>query len=79
MFELVTENDDVTICELVLILKTSYTVLQISSLTLVFNKACISNSMTSLLAHTVAQPTKWIFLLKNLNQLVIFVIGLVFT
>ena len=32
--------------------------------------------MTSLLAHTVAQPTKWRFLPKNLNQLVIFVIGL---
>ena len=30
--------------------------------------------MTSLLAHTVAQPTKWRFLPKNLNQLVIFVI-----
>ena len=28
--------------------------------------------MTSLLAHTVAQPTKWRFLPKNLNQLVIF-------
>ena len=36
-------------------------------------------SMTSLLAHTVAQPTKWRFLHKNLNQLVIFVIGLAFT
>ena len=36
-------------------------------------------SMTSLLAHTVAQPTKWRFLPKNLNQLVIFVIGLTFT
>ena len=32
--------------------------------------------MTSLLAHTVAQPTTWRFLPKNLNQLVIFVIGL---
>ena len=32
--------------------------------------------MTSLLAHTVAQPIKWRFLPKNLNQLVIFVIGL---
>ena len=36
---------------------------------------CISNSfsrcisMTSLLVHTVAQPTKWRFLPKNLNQL----------
>ena len=37
-----------------------------------------STSMTSLLAHTVAQATKWRFLPKNLNQLVIFVIGLVF-
>ena len=36
-------------------------------------------SMTSLFAHKVAQPTKWRFLLKNLNQLVIFVIGLAFT
>ena len=36
-------------------------------------------SMTSLLAHTVAQPTKWGFLPKNLNQLVIFVIELEFT
>jgi hypothetical protein len=36
-------------------------------------------SMTSLLAHTVAQPTKWRFLPKNLNQLVIFVIELAFT
>ena len=33
-------------------------------------------SMTSLFAHKVAQPTKWRFLPKNLNQLVIFVIGL---
>jgi hypothetical protein len=31
------------------------------------------------LAHTVAQPTKWRFLPKNLNRLVIFVIGLAFT
>jgi hypothetical protein len=31
------------------------------------------------LAHTVAQPTKWRFLPKNLNQLVIFVIELEFT
>jgi hypothetical protein len=37
------------------------------------------SSMTSLLAHTVAQPTKWRFLPKNLNQLVIFVIELEFT
>ena len=37
------------------------------------------SSMTSLLAYTVAQPTKWRFLPKNLNQLVIFVIGLAFT
>ena len=36
-------------------------------------------SMNSLLAHTVAQPTKWRILPKNLNQLVIFVIGLPFT
>ena len=36
-------------------------------------------SMTSLLAHTDAQRTKWRFLPKNLNQLVIFVIGLAFT
>ena len=36
-------------------------------------------SMTSLLLLTVAQPTKWRFLPKNLNQLVIFVIGLAFT
>ena len=36
-------------------------------------------SMTSLFAHTVAQPTKWRFLPKNLNQLVIFLIGLAFT
>ena len=38
---------------------------------------CIS--MTSLLAHTVAQSTKWRFLPKNLNHLVIFVIGIAFT
>ena len=37
------------------------------------------SSMTSLLAHTVAQPTKWRFLPKNLSQLVIFVIELAFT
>ena len=37
------------------------------------------SSMTSLLPHTVAQPTKWRFLPKNLSQLVIFVIGLAFT
>ena len=36
-------------------------------------------SMTSLLAHKVAQPTKWRFLPKNLSQLVIFEIGLAFT
>ena len=36
-------------------------------------------SMTSLLPHTVAQPTKWRFLPKNLSQLVIFVIELAFT
>ena len=36
-------------------------------------------SMTSLLPHTVAQPTKWRFLPKNSSQLVIFVIGLAFT
>ena len=35
--------------------------------------------MTSLLAHTVAHPTKWRFLPNNLNQLVIFVIELDFT
>ena len=36
--------------------------------------------MTSHLVHTVAQPTKWRFLPKNLNQLPsYFVIGLVFT
>ena len=32
-------------------------------------KAGTCSSMTSLLAHTVAQPTKWRFLPKNLNQL----------
>ena len=37
------------------------------------------HSMTSLLLHTVAQPTKWRFLPKNSSQLIIFVIGLVFT
>ena len=36
-------------------------------------------SMTSLLPNTVAQPTKWRFLPKNLSQLVIFVIELAFT
>ena len=36
---------------------------------------CMVASMTSLFAHKVAQPTKP----KNLSQLVIFVIGLVFT
>ena len=36
-------------------------------------------SMTSLLAYTAAQPTKRIFLPKNLSLLVIFVIGLAFT
>ena len=36
----------------------------------------INNSMTSLFAHNVAQPTKWRFLPKNLSQLAIFVIGL---
>ena len=35
--------------------------------------------MTSLLVHTVAQGTKWRSLPKNLNQLIIFVIGLSFT
>ena len=43
------------------------------------NKSCKYVSMTSLLANTVAQPTKWRFLPKNLNELVIFVIELVFT
>ena len=37
------------------------------------------SSMTSLFVLTVAQPTKWRFLLKNLSALVIFVIELVFT
>ena len=32
-------------------------------------KVIIKGSMTSLLAHTVAQSTKWRFLPKNLNQL----------
>ena len=41
--------------------------------------ALITVSMTSLLPHTVAQSTKWRFLLKNLSQLVIFVIELAFT
>ena len=36
-------------------------------------------SMTSLLPYTVAEPTKWRILLKNLSQLVIFVIELAFT
>ena len=45
----------------------------------IFNGKYINNSMTSLFAHKVAQPTKWRFLPKNLNQLVIFVIGLAFT
>ena len=36
-------------------------------------------SMTSLSAQKVAQPTKWRFLSKNLNQLVILVIVLAFT
>ena len=40
---------------------------------------CKDISMTSLLAHTVAQPTKQRFLPKNLSQLIIFVIGLAFT
>jgi hypothetical protein len=39
----------------------------------------MTGSMTSLLAHTVAQRTKWRFMSINLNQLVIFVIGIVFT
>ena len=41
--------------------------------------AYLLNSMTSLLPHTVAQPTKCRFLPKNLSQLVIFVIELAFT
>ena len=36
-------------------------------------------SMTSLLTHTVAQPTNWRFLPKIFSQLVIFVIELAFT
>ena len=39
----------------------------------------IDISMTSLLQHTVAQPTKWRFSPKNLSQLVIFVIRLACT
>ena len=39
----------------------------------------VCNSMTSLFAHKVAQPTKWRFLPKNSSQLVIFVIELAFT
>ena len=42
-------------------------------------QACLVTSMTSLLTHTVAQPTKWTLLPKNLIYLVIFVIELVFT
>jgi hypothetical protein len=37
------------------------------------------SSMTLLLSHTVAQPSKWRFLPKNLRQLFIFVIELAFT
>ena len=37
------------------------------------------NSMTSLLPHTVAQPTKWRFLPKNSNQLFISIFELAFT
>ena len=51
--------------------------------TLVANKnsdeLALKVSMISLFAHKVAQPTKWRFLPKNLNQLVIFVNGLAFT
>ena len=36
-------------------------------------------NMTSLLQHTIAQPTKWRFLPKNLSQLVIFVIEVALT
>ena len=39
----------------------------------------VAVSMTSLLPHTVAQPTQWRFLRKNLSQLVIFVIELALT
>ena len=45
----------------------------------IYTKDYVENSMTSLFAHKVAQPTKWRFLPKNLSQLVIFVIGLAFT
>ena len=43
------------------------------------SKTFTNISMTSLLAHTVAQPTKRRILPKNLSQLVIFVIELAFT
>ena len=37
------------------------------------------NSMTSFFVHKVAQPTQMKFLLKNLSQLVIFVVRLALT
>ena len=48
-----------------------------NSLNFVVLSTCYS--MTSLLAHTVAQPTKWRFLPKNSNQLVISIFELAFT
>ena len=51
----------------------------ISPTPLQFNFCSIIFSLTSLLAHTLAQPTKWRFMSKNLSHLVICVINLVFT
>ena len=48
-----------------------------NSLNFVVLSTCYS--MTSLLAHTVAQPTKWRFLPKNSNQLFISIFELAFT
>ena len=56
-------------------------VLQFSTIPFIYESKVMyeHNSMTSLLPHRVAQPTKWRFLPMNLSQLVIFVIELVFT
>ena len=58
MMMLITFNDDQTIADL-------------ATFWVLTNQVHLYVSMTSLLAHTVAQPNKRGFLLKNFSQLVI--------
>ena len=58
------DSDDQLYCNLI----------QLEWALFIFVRLFMFISMTSLLPHKLAQPTKWRFLPKNLSQLVIFVI-----